>query len=91
MQVPLASNLPDPRQLIPNITLGLSFLGHLVPPSLRMVSCSSRLESVRGVTPFRVSIFRDLRSVLYAGVVLSGYSVKIDHVASTLVLLNPAL
>ena len=59
-----------------------------------MVSCSgwfSSPESDRGVTPFRVSIFRDLRSILYAGVVPSEYYVHFDHAASTLVLLNPAL
>lgn len=91
MPVPLSSNLPDPRQLIPTITLGICFLGHPAPLGLRMVSCSSYLESVRGVPPFRVFIFRDRRSVLYAGFVLSGYCVRFDHTASNLVLLNPAL
>jgi hypothetical protein len=57
LSVPLPSNLSDPRQLIPTLTLGFCFLGHPTPLSLRMVSCSSCLERVRGVPPFRGSIF----------------------------------
>ncbi len=43
------------------------------------------------MTPFRVSIFRDRWSILYAGVVSSVYYVQFDLAASILVLLNPAL
>jgi len=42
---------------------------------LRLVACSFD-ESHRRVTPFRLSIFRDLRMMLYAGSFLSGYHTK---------------
>ncbi len=87
----ISSNLPDPRQPIPNVTLGFSFLGHPTPPVLSAWSPTLQGECYWRVSPFRVSIFRDRRPVLYAEVVPSGYYVPIDHAASTLVLLNPAL
>ena len=72
---------------------------HYFGPLLLGSSCSPWLadgfllgwaESVRGVTSFRVSILCDRRSILYAGVVLSGYCLRFDHAASTLALLSPA-
>jgi hypothetical protein len=46
---------------------GVSFLGNLSRLRLRLVACSGDLESVKRVTLFRISISRDVRTVLYAG------------------------
>ena len=45
----------------------LASWGILPACSLRLAACSDNSESHRGVTPFRVSICRGFRSVLYAG------------------------
>ena len=68
---PVPSRVPTPRQRIPGITQGFCFLGYPTPllcQSLRWVTCSAASpgREPQGVTPFRVPIFRDLRTVLYA-------------------------
>jgi hypothetical protein len=52
-----------------SLALPRAFASWGIPPicGLRLAACSSHLESHREVTPFRVSICRGFRSVLYAG------------------------
>lgn len=55
-----------------------------IPPTdgLRLAACSGCPESCQRVTPFRASIFRGFRSVLYAASLdPSGYLVPLDNVA----------
>ena len=75
--VPMPSRVPALRQLIPGITLGLCFLGHPTPPWLTAgYLLQLDLREPRRVSPFRVSIFRDFRTILYAvSLISSGYHV----------------
>lgn len=65
--VPVPSRVPTPRQPILRITRGLCFLGYPSPqwhPAWPPARPCGR-EPLR-VTPFRVSILRDHRTILYA-------------------------
>ena len=46
-----------------------------------LVAYSVFAENYSGVSPFRMSIFRDRRPVLYAGFLSCGYHVQVDDVA----------
>ena len=64
---PVPSHVPSPRQRILRITRGIRFLGYPSPqqhPAWPPTRPFGR-ELLR-VTPFRVSILRDGRTVLYA-------------------------
>ena len=63
---PVPSRRPAPRQPIPGVTQGLCFLGYPSHPGIRLAAFSTR-ESPWWVTPFRMSIWRGGRPVLYAG------------------------
>jgi len=65
--VPVPSRVPTPRQHILRITRGISFLGYPSPqrPMAWPPTRPFGREPLR-VAPFRVSIFRDFRTVLYA-------------------------
>ena len=62
--------VPASRQRIPAITSGIGFLRHPTPQRL-MAGCLLLREPLR-VAPFRVSIGRDGRVVLYTGYRTSG-------------------
>ena len=64
---PMPSRVPTPRQHILRITRGIGFLGYPTPqrhPAWPPARPCGR-EPLR-VTPFRVSILRDHRTILYA-------------------------
>jgi len=63
-------SVPASRQPIPVITPGLSFLRHPSPQWL-VVGCLLLREPLK-VAPFRMSICRDVRVVLYTGYLTSG-------------------
>ena len=87
---PVPSGVPAPRKHIPGITQGLGFLRQAqdkswgIPPARAygLAACSHRWESRWRLTPFRVPIFCDLRSALYAAsLASSGYHVRAYYVA----------
>ncbi len=64
---PVPSRVPTPRQHILRITRGIGFLGYPTPqrhPAWPPTRPCGR-EPLR-VTPFRVPILRDVRTILYA-------------------------
>lgn len=78
--VPLSSHRPCPRQRILGITPGLCFLGnlsHLWLAAGYLLGVSASIESCKWVTLFRVSIWHDRRTVLYAGSRLGGRHARV--------------
>ena len=64
----LSSDLPGLRQLILDIAPGIGFLGHPFPCRIRLTpALPCMAESLQGVTPFRMLVFRCLRIVLFTG------------------------
>jgi hypothetical protein len=80
---PVSSRAPALRQLIPGISLGFCFLGHPTPPWLTVgYLLQLDLREPQWVSPFRASIFRDLRTILCAvSLISSGCHVRIHYVA----------
>ena len=68
---PMPSRVPTPRQHILRITRGIGFLGYPSPQRHTAWPPARHREPLR-VAPFRVSILRDVRVVLYAVSHLSG-------------------